>query len=72
VTNFGFRKHYAEGYPRAANTERRCNGCRSWYPVSLSSCPECKHEAPRFNKWMRHALLNANLNRNKEAAIRDA
>jgi RNA polymerase subunit RPABC4/transcription elongation factor Spt4 len=68
----GFAKHYPEGTPRRAYTERRCNMCRNWYPAQAALCPECKTRKPAFNKGLRVAMLNNNLNEAKERALRDA
>jgi len=71
VTNFGFNRLYPEGTPTTPTTERRCNLCRTWYPAKAALCPQCKVERPKFNPGMRVAMLNENLNKQRERAIRE-
>lgn len=70
MTNFNFQKHYAEGSPIRATTERRCNMCRTWYPARAELCPQCKTMKSAFNKGLRVAMLNNNTYRNAERAKR--
>lgn len=71
MTNFGFQKHYAEGTPTSARTERRCGMCRTWYPARAELCPNCKTMRHAFNPGLRVAMLNNNAYKNAERAKRD-
>lgn len=70
MTNFGFQKHYPEGTPIGPRTERSCRVCREWYPARQALCPNCKTIRNAFNKGLRVAMLNDNLNKQRERAER--
>lgn len=62
TVNIGTHRLYPEGTHAGPSTERRCNGCREWYPAKFERCVFCGLLAPAYNKWLRTALLNSNLN----------
>lgn len=71
MPNFGFNRLYPEGTPVTAATQRRCNTCRTWYPARAALCPECNTRRHAFNPGLRVAMLNDNLNKQRERAIKE-
>ena len=52
-------------------TQRRCQGCRTFYDKKLGDCPDCGQAPYAHNKWLVTAQLNGNLNDMHRSADRE-